>query len=353
VKKKYSHIQGSAQSHERLGFGAACRAVCGLACNTKWSAAFIAAFIAVIIAVPGATFLHAAGQLAARTVSDGTTVQDDLQARIAERLSATGAEFGFAYRDLETGAGILLSPDTEFHAASMMKVPVMVRLYRMADEGSLDLDAPLPVRNEFTSIYDGSAYALTWDDDSDSTLYARTGDAIPTRELIDLMISRSSNLATNILIELADPDSIAVMLEGFGAQGMKVLRGVEDTPAYRHGMNNTTSARGLLELYTALGRGTAASQASTREMLDILSRQEFNEMIPAGLPADVPVAHKTGWITEIDHDGGIVLPPGGSPYVLVILTRGVEDTAVTRRAGADVSRMIWESRTAAGTARPE
>ena len=357
MKKKYSHIQSSTQSHERLGFGPTCSAVCGGACNTKWNAAFLAmimaAFMAVIIAVPGATLVHAAGQLAARTVPDGTAVQDDLQARIAERLSATGAEFGFAYRDLETGAGILLSPDTEFHAASMMKVPVMVRLYRMADEGSLDLDAPLPVRNEFISIYDGSAYALTWDDDSDSTLYARTGEAVPTRELIDLMIKRSSNLATNILIELADPDSIVTMLEDFGAQGMKVLRGVEDIPAYRHEMNNTTSARGLLELYTALGRGTAASPASTREMLDILLRQEFNEMIPAGIPADVPVAHKTGWIPEIDHDGGIVFPPGGSPYVLVILTRGVEDTAVTRRAGADVSRMIWESRTVAGTAQPE
>ncbi|MBK5097718.1 MAG: serine hydrolase [Gemmatimonadetes bacterium] len=265
-------------------------------------------------------------------------------------MSATGAEYGFAYRDLETGAEILLGPDTEFHAASMMKVPVMVRLYRMADAGTLDLDAPLPVRNEFTSIYDGSTYPLTWDDDSDSTLYALTGTAVPTRELIDLMITRSSNLATNILIELADPDSIAAMLEEFGAQGMKVLRGVEDIPAYRHGMNNTTSARGLLELYTALGRGTAASPASTRAMLDILLGQEFNDAIPAGLPAGVPVAHKTGWITEIDHDGGLVFPTVGSPYVLVILTRGVEDEAVTRRAAADVSRMIWESRTAAGSA---
>ena len=349
MNRKYPHIRSSAQSPEPLRFGGASSAVRGTTCG----AVFIAVIFAVVSAIPGDTSLRTAGQLAARTIPDVAAVQEDLEARIAERLSATGAEFGFAYRDLETGAGILLSPDTEFHAASMMKVPVMVRLYRMADAGSLDLDAPLPVSNEFTSIYDGSTYSLTWDDDSDSTLYARTGDAIPTRELIDLMIGRSSNLATNILIDLADPDSIAAMLEDFGAQGMKVLRGVEDTPAYRHGMNNTTSARGLLELYTALVRGTAASPASTGEMLDILLRQEFNEMIPAGLPADVPVAHKTGWITEIDHDGGIVFPPGGSPYVLVILTRGVEDAAVTRRAGADVSRMIWESRAAAGTARPE
>lgn len=267
-----------------------------------------------------------------------------LETAIVERFSEAGASFGFAYRDLDTGDEILLRPDAEFHAASMMKVPVMVRLYRMAEVGQLDLDGPIEVRNSFMSIYDGSPYALTADDDSDSTLYGLVGSTATPRELIDRMITRSSNLATNILIELADPDSIASMLADFGAQGMKILRGVEDIPAYRHGMNNTTSARGLLELYSTLGRGEAAGPAATAEMMDILLRQEFNDAIPAGLPAGVEVAHKTGWITSVDHDGGIVFPPGESPYVLVILTSGVEDEAVTRAAAADVSRLVWEAR---------
>jgi beta-lactamase class A len=321
--KQYSHIPSRTQTSVLRKSVARPGAVRGVA----------------LVAALTLSCLYTAGRLSAQTVPEPIDTLEELASQVAERLSATGAEYGFAYRNLETGAEILLGADTEFHAASMMKVPVMVRLYRMADAGTLDLDAPLPVRNEFTSIYDGSTYSLTWDDDSDSTLYALTDDAIPTRELIDLMIKRSSNLATNILIELADPDSIAVMLEEFGAQGMKVLRGVEDNP---------TNARGLLELYTALGRGTAASPASTQAMLDILLGQEFNDAIPAGLPAGVPVAHKTGWITEIDHDGGIVFPPAGSPYILVILTRGVEDEAVTRRAAADVSRMVWESTIAAG-----
>ena len=335
IVKQYSHIPSGTQIPRQ-----------------RKSVALPGASLALVAAV-GLSCLYTAGPLSAQTVPERTDSLERLTSRIAERLSATGAEYGLAYRDLETGAEILLGPDTEFHAASMMKVPVMVRLYRMADAGTLDLDAPLPVHNEFVSIYDGSAYSLTWDDDSDSTLYALVGDAVPTRELIDLMIRRSSNLATNILIELAGPDSIALMLEEFGAQGKRVLRGVEDTPAYRPGMNNTTSARGLLELYSALGRGTAASPASTEEMLDIRLGLEFNDAIPAGLPAGVPVAHKSGWITEIDHDGGIVFPPSGSPYVLVILTRGVEDEAVTRRAAADVSRMIWESRARGGTAGSE
>lgn len=264
---------------------------------------------------------------------------------VRERLEETGGDFGVAYRDLDTGTEFLIHPDAEFHAASMMKVPVMVRLYRMSESGALDLDAPIGVRNAFTSIYDGSPYELTPDEDSDSTLYSLVGGEATPRELIDRMITRSSNLATNLLIDLADPDSIASMLAEFGAQGMTVLRGVEDIPAYRNGINNTTSARGLLELYSALGRGQAAGPAATSEMLDILFRQEFNDAIPAGLPDDVPVAHKTGWITAVDHDGGIVYPPDGKPYVLVILTSGVEDEAVTRAAAADVSRLVWEART--------
>jgi beta-lactamase class A len=274
----------------------------------------------------------------------------DLASAIHDRLAGTGADFGFAYRDLDTGEEILIRPDAEFHAASMMKVPVMVRLYRMSEAGRLDLDTPIAVRNEFTSIKDGSSYSLTPDDDSDSTLYSLVGSEATPRDLIDRMITRSSNLATNILIGLADPDSIATMLESFGAQGMKVLRGVEDIPAYRAGLNNTASARGLLELYSALGAGRAAGKEATAEMLDILARQEFNDAIPAGLPAEVRVAHKTGWITAVDHDGGIVLPPDGTAYVLVVLTSGIEDESVTREAAADVSRMIWEARQRRDTA---
>ena len=286
-----------------------------------------------------------AGSVACSPGPDAAPV-DDLRVAIESRMAQTGAEYGIAYRDPGTGVELLINPDEEFHAASMMKVPVMVRLYRMAEAGSLDLDDPIEVRNEFRSIFDGSVYSLDLEEDSDSTLYAAAGTSIPTRDLIDLMITRSSNLATNVLIELADPDSIAAMLELFGAGGMKVLRGVEDIPAYRNGLNNTTTARGLLELYDAMGSGRAAGPEATGEMLDILLRQAFNDAIPAGLPDDVPVAHKTGWITAVDHDGGLIYPAGEQPYVLVVLTSGVEDETVTRQAAAEVSRLVWEWRKA-------
>ena len=270
---------------------------------------------------------------------------DTLAERIDARLREAGLEeYGIAYRDLGSGRDILLNPDAEFHAASTMKVPIMARLFRMAERGELSLDDSLRVTNRFTSIYDSSSYRLSREDDSDPGLYEKVGDRVPIRELVRRMIARSSNLATNELIRLADAGATRAMLEGIGAGGLRVLRGVEDIPAYRHGMNNTTTARALMELLSALARGDLAGPEATREMMSILEAQHFNDGIPAGLPDTVDVAHKTGWITGIVHDAAVVDPPGAAPYVLVVLTRGDVEAERARRAVADVSRMIWDAR---------
>lgn len=245
--------------------------------------------------------------------------------------------------DLATGARLGVNDTVAMHAASTMKLPVLIELYRQAEAGRFSLDDSIPVRNEFRSIADGSTYTLDANDDSDSTVYALVGRRAPIRELARRMIVRSSNLATNLLIDLVTPDSVRRTMHAIGADGMHVLRGVEDNPAFRAGMNNTTTADALARAFEAVARCTVTSRRACNEMVGILSAQEFNEMIPAGLPPGTRVAHKTGSITGIQHDGGIVYPPGRAPYVLVVLTRGVADGARAQHAGADVSRLVWES----------
>ena len=270
------------------------------------------------------------------------TLQPQLEA-IIRGYAADTAEVAVAMIDLATGDSLLIDAHEPMHAASTMKVPVMLELFRRADEGRLRLDEPLPVRNEFRSIADGSVYSLGPGDDSDSTLYGRIGEAVPLRELIERMITRSSNLATNLLIELADPDSIAATLNQFGAGEMRVLRGVEDIPAFEKGMNNSTTAYGLMKTLEAIAHGRAASRESTEEMLKILSRQEFRDKIPAGLPPGTRVANKTGWITGIDHDGAIVLPQGRAPYVLVVLTRGFTEREAAVGVAREISERVYRS----------
>jgi len=260
---------------------------------------------------------------------------------IIRRHAGDSALVEVAFRDMATGDSLLVDAHQSLHAASTMKVPVMLELFRRADAGELSLDSTVEVRNEFRSIADGSSYALDAGDDSDSSLYRRLGERLPIRELVEHMITRSSNLATNLLIALSDPRRIEGTMAAIGAGEMHVLRGVEDGPAFRAGMNNTTSAYALMRVMEAVAGARAASPGASREMVDILGRQHFREMIPAGVPAGVRTANKTGDITRIAHDAAIVFPPGRAPYVLVVMTRGFATPSSAAPVARELSAAVW------------
>jgi beta-lactamase class A len=220
----------------------------------------------------------------------------------------------------------------------------MIELFRQATAGRVALNDPLPIRNEFRSIVDGSVYSLSDADDSDHEIYAALGKTLTLAQLCEAMITVSSNFATNLLIEKLGVESIRRTVSALGADangGMQVLRGVEDSKAFAKGLNNSTTARGLLVLFDRLGHGQAVDAASDAAMIDVLKRQKFNEAIPAGLPPGTPVAHKTGTITRIHHDAGIVFAP--RPYVLVLLVRGIEDRKTSAALMAELSRMMYEA----------
>ena len=268
---------------------------------------------------------------------------DSLRASIGSRIAEVkGATAGVAFRNLANGDTLFLGADESFHAASTMKVPVMIELFRRVDAGGLSLDQGVLLINQFRSIADGSSYSLDATADSDSLAYTLMNTRVSVRDLIEHMITRSSNLATNALIELVGAEHANATARSLGAANIRVLRGVEDTPAFRAGMNNTTTARDLAVLMEAIETGRAASRASCDAMRDILSRQEFNSEIPAGLPKGTKVAHKTGFITAVLHDAAIVYPAGRSPYVLVVLTRGIPEEAVARRLITDISRLVYD-----------
>ena len=266
-------------------------------------------------------------------------LRDQLDARIAAQ---SGADVAVWFLDLAHGDSLALNGGLSFHAASTMKVPVMIELFRRADSGELSLDRELVVQNQFASIVDGSPFSLDAHDDSDSSLYGRIGQRMTLRELNQRMITRSSNLATNILIGLLDAKRVNTTARALGAADMRVLRGVEDNKAFARGLNNTTTARDLGMLLVSIERGTAASRSSCDAMRQVLLRQEFSGEIPAGLPPGTPVAHKTGWITGTMHDAAIVYPRSRAPYVLVVLTGKIPQERDAQRLIADVSRLVYE-----------
>ncbi|MFY9820872.1 MAG: serine hydrolase [Thermoanaerobaculia bacterium] len=253
-------------------------------------------------------------------------------------------DIAIAYRNLGTGAFYFHNEDDAFHAASTMKLPVMMALFQAIDSGAQRLSEPIAVHNQFQSLVDASTFTLDPKDDSDPDLYQAVGSTRTLEELIRRMIVRSSNLATNILIERVGASSATDLLRGLGAYQMKVLRGVEDEKAFQAGLNNTTSAKDLAILLTTLAQGGSFSPASNAKMIEILEQQELNEKIPAYLPKGTPIAHKTGDITGVHHDAAIVFPPGEPPYVLVVLTGGFRDEKQANQVIAEISRVVWQRR---------
>jgi beta-lactamase class A len=126
-----------------------------------------------------------------------------------------------------------------------------------------------------------------------------------------------------------------------GAQHIQVLRGVEDTKAFDKGLNNITTANDLLLIYEKMARGEIVDSASSQAMIKILLNQQFNEIIPAQLPSAVKVAHKTGNISGVQHDSGIVFLPDGRKYVLVLLSKNLQHEEQAVKTMASVSEMIY------------
>lgn len=271
-------------------------------------------------------------------ITTGTVETIDALADSLEQLTP-GSTIAIYAADLQSGLRYERNANRAFHAASTMKVPVMIEVMRQASLGRLALSDSIVVKNEFSSIVDGSPYSMDIGEDSDDSVYGRIGERMSIRDLVVQMITVSSNLATNILIDKVGADSVQATSERLGTTTMRVLRGVEDLKAFDLGMNNTATAADLGILLGRIAEHTAVDPELDAEMIEIMLDQEFNKMIPSGLPAGTPVAHKTGSITRINHDAAIV-SPDENPYVLVILTEGIDDHGVSSLRGSRIAEAI-------------
>lgn len=266
----------------------------------------------------------------------------ELSRKVQAELGKQKGIFAVAFKDLATGETMLLNEHTMFHAASTMKTPVMIEVFKQVANGKLSLIDSILIKNDFTSIADSSAYRLSEADDSELELYKLIGSKTTLYDLVYKMIIMSSNLATNMLIELVDGKKVTQSMRALGAHDIQVLRGVEDNKAYAKAMNNTTTAYDLMLIFEAIAGAKAVNEVACRQMIEILLDQKHNTIIPAKLPKEVKVAHKTGFIKGLHHDSGIVFLPGGKKYVLVLLSNKLEDENAAVESMATVSEMIYQ-----------
>ena len=250
---------------------------------------------------------------------------DTFENKLKNLLKSHKGTFAIALKNMGDGKSILINENEVFHAASTMKTPVMIEFFKKINEGKISSDDSLLINNEFSSIVDGSKFELSSFDDSDEDIYKNLGKYISTDKLVYDMITRSSNFGTNLLIDYLNAEDVNNTMKNIGAKNMKVLRGVGDLKAFDLGLSNTTTAADLLIIYEKLAMGKIVNNKSSNKMIRILKDQVYNDIIPKYLPEKVEVAHKTGWISGVRHDSGIVYVGNNEKYILVLLSKNLED----------------------------
>jgi beta-lactamase class A len=267
-----------------------------------------------------------------------------LRERVEEIAEGAGTRrIGVAYHDYASGTTWAHNGDQWFHAASTMKVPVLVGVFAAVGAGEIGLEARVHVRNRFFSVTDGTPYRIESSRDGNSAVHGQVGKTMKVLDLARHMIVTSSNLATNLLVDLVGVERLQRTLEELGVGGIEIRRGVEDEQGFAQGINNRVTASGLVDVLRLIEEEKAISREASDRMLEILHAQEFRSGIPAGLPGDARVANKTGEISTVAHDTGLVYLADREPYALAILTEWEPEVSSGRKdTVAAVSRAVYQ-----------
>ncbi|TDC72308.1 serine hydrolase [Micromonospora sp. KC606] len=276
---------------------------------------------------------------------------DDLDARLDRVPGTVSAYVG----RLDGPPAWTRQPAATHYAASTMKVGVLLALHRAAEADEIDLDTPVTVVNEFESARPGARrFSCSRHYDNDDAVWERVGGTASPRWLAHRMITRSSNLATNILLDQVGLPAVARSWALAGARHSVTARGIEDLAAREVGITNLVTAADLAALLGGLVSGVdrpgpLAAPAACAEMVNVLLAQERREDLAAGLPAGTRIAHKNGWVRGVRHGAGVVFPDDAPPYVIAVCTTtgpaaGQELTDDGCRLVADISAAAWAAR---------
>ncbi len=267
----------------------------------------------------------------------------ELELQILDSIHHQEGEYAVIFKNLDDpDDAFYINKQTVFHAASTMKTPVMIEAFKQVHLGNCTLEDSLIVTDQFRSIVDSSWYQLTPADDSDQDLYQQLGEKLSIKQLVEHMITESSNIASNMLVDYFGAENITQTMKDLGAEDMLVLRGVEDIKAYEQNLSNLTNAQSLLVIFEKLAKGEVITPDASQQMLEVLKRQKFRDVIPAKLPLEVQVAHKTGSISGLHHDSGIVFLPDGRRYVLILLSDQLPDFDKGTEFLSNISAMVYQ-----------
>lgn len=230
--------------------------------------------------------------------------------------------------------------DRPYYAASTIKLHVLGAVLRAADAGALDLDASQAARRTFTGA-DGRPFTLGGDH-LDAT-HPADGEPIAIDDLAIRMIDRSSNEATNHLLELVGLDAVAATISDIGLTGTRLERLIGDAAALEQGRTNETTAADLVRTMRALTIASApfALSAPARDLARRALAAQRIRVIADALRPEIPVGSKTGWVEGYRHDVAVIGDADGpDARILAVMTAGLEQDAADAEIRAQARALL-------------
>lgn len=214
-------------------------------------------------------------------------------------------------------------------SASLVKLPIMMEAFRCVNEGKLDLHKTVELQESHKAGGSGKLKNK------------KAGASVTVQKLTELMIVESDNTAANMMTELLGMEPVEKTCIAIGMKNTTMKRKIYDFDMIDKGFDNLTTARDMTLFFRTLYEGSFAGPKESAEMLNILKRQTRNHLIPKLLPKEVQCAHKTGGLQGVVHDCGIVYPPGGSPYIAVLMSKNVTGEKQAEEALSRISLKIY------------
>jgi len=244
--------------------------------------------------------------------------------RIANRMPGIVA---VSIYDIRSDDAISINGDDQLPAASVIKIPVMVEVFRQIEIGRFSMNRTVTLLERDRDCGFGALCEARW------------GSRLTVRELLWRMITRSDNTAANMLVRLVGRRSVNQTMQDLGLTQTRLgdtIHSDGDIRVLR------TSANDMMRLLSAIAAHQVVSDRASDRMLQILAGQVHNQLLPEPLPRGLVVAHKTGTLHDTLNDVGIVELPG-SPYVICVLTTHFGDLDDAQAFIRSVSRLTYQS----------
>ncbi len=252
----------------------------------------------------------------------------ELQQQLLLAVGHAPGRVGIAVEDLATGSVSAINGGANLPAASTIKIPVMVEVFKQMQEGNIDLTTVVHL--------EASDRDWGWGDMAD----ASPGTPRTVKQLLWLMITSSDNTATNMLIRLVGRTHVNAEMADLGLRNTHLgdyIRSESDQIRYAL----RTSPNDMVKLLDDIARFRLVDEWSSREMLAILTGQHHNGLLPAPLPKDIKIAHKTGSLHDTLNDVGIVYHDQ-EPYIIAVMTTQLPDLDLGRAFIHKVSRLTYD-----------